>query len=50
MLLIRVFQLVEVLSISPRDPNPDPNARSNYWHMVWSCWEARYTATHRPVK
>jgi len=25
---------VEVLSISPRDPNPDPNARSNYWQMV----------------
>src|SRR5437016_11452514 len=22
---------VEVLSISPRDLNPDPNARSNYW-------------------
>src|SRR6267378_3149708 len=25
---------VEVLSISPRDPNSDPNARSNYWQKV----------------
>ena len=41
---------VEVLSISPRDPNPDPNARSNYWHQVWSCREARYRATGRPTK
>ena len=41
---------VEVLSISPRDPNPDPNARSNYWHQVWACREARYRATYRPVK
>ena len=41
---------VEVLSISPRDPNPDPNARSNYWQKVWSCREARYRATNRPVK
>jgi hypothetical protein len=39
---------VEVLSISPRDPNPDPNARRNYWHMVWSCREARYRAVYRP--
>src|SRR5882762_4864582 len=37
---------VEVLSISPRDPNPDPHARSNYWHMVWSCREARYRTTY----
>ena len=41
---------VEVLSISPCDPNPDPNARSNYWHMVWSCREARYRAMYRPTK
>jgi hypothetical protein len=34
--------IVEVLSTSPRDPNPDPNARSNYWQMVWSCREARH--------
>jgi hypothetical protein len=41
---------VDCLSISPRDLNPDPNARSNYWQMVWSCREARYRATYRPVK
>jgi len=41
---------IEVLSISPRDPNPDPNARSHYWQKVWSCREARYRATYRPVK
>src|SRR6266481_9364679 len=41
---------VEVLPISPRDLNPGPNARSNYWHMVWSCREARYRATYGPVK
>jgi len=41
---------VEVLSISPRDPNPDPHARSNYWHKVWACREARYRVTFRPVK
>jgi predicted RNA-binding Zn-ribbon protein involved in translation (DUF1610 family) len=41
---------VEVLSISPRDPNPDPNARSNYWHLVWACREAKYRATYRPTK
>src|SRR5467141_395405 len=41
---------VQVESISPRDLNPDPKARSNYWQMVWSCREARYRATYRPVK
>jgi len=41
---------VEVLSISPRDLNPDPNARSNYWQMVWACREARYRVTFRPTK
>jgi hypothetical protein len=41
---------VEVLSISPRDPNPDPNARSHYWQKVWSCREARYRLTYRPTK
>jgi hypothetical protein len=41
---------VEVLSIPLRDPNPDPNARSNYWQMVWSCREVRYRATYRPLK
>ncbi len=28
---------VDVLSISPRDPNPDPAARSHYWQKVWAC-------------
>ena len=41
---------IEVLSISPRDPNPDPSARSHYWQKVWSCREARYRATYRTVK
>ena len=41
---------IEVLSISPRDPDPDPNARSYYWQKVWSCREARYRVTYRPVK
>ena len=41
---------VEVLSISHRDPNPDPNARSNYLQKVWSCREARHRVTYRPVK
>jgi predicted RNA-binding Zn-ribbon protein involved in translation (DUF1610 family) len=41
---------IEVLSISPRDPNPDPNARSHYWQKAWSCREARYRVTDRPVK
>jgi hypothetical protein len=41
---------VEVLSISPRDQNPDPYARSNYWQMVRACREARCRATYRPVK
>jgi hypothetical protein len=41
---------VDVLSISPRDPNPDPHARSHYWQMVWACREARYRSAYRPVK
>ena len=41
---------IEVLSISPRDPNPDPYARSHYWQKVWVCREARYRLTYRPVK
>ncbi len=41
---------VDVLSISPRDLNPDPAARSHYWQKVWACREARYRATYRPVK
>jgi hypothetical protein len=41
---------IEVLSISPRDPNPDPYARSHYWQKVWACREARYRVTYRPAK
>jgi hypothetical protein len=48
-LIAKIFQAPEpdipsvgVLSISPRDPNPDPYARSNYWHKVWACREARF--------
>ena len=41
---------VEVLSISPRDPNPDPDARRHYWQKVWACREARYRLTYRPTK
>ena len=41
---------VEVLAISPRDPNPDPNARSHYWQKVWACREARYRLTYGPTK
>jgi hypothetical protein len=41
---------VEVLAISPRDPNPDPDARSHYWQKVWACREARYRTAHRLLK
>jgi hypothetical protein len=41
---------VEVLSISPRDPNPDPDARRHYWQRVWACREARYRLTYGPTK
>ncbi len=41
---------VEVLSISPRDPDPDPYARSNFWNKVWACREARYRLMYRPTK
>jgi hypothetical protein len=33
---------VEVLSISPRDPNPDPDARMNYWRVIWTRRAARF--------
>jgi hypothetical protein len=41
---------VEVLSISPRDPKPDPDARMNYMRKIWMNREARYSATYRSVK
>jgi len=37
---------VEVLSISPRDPNPDANARSKFWQQVWTRRAARYKAMY----
>ena len=41
---------VEVLSISPRDPDADPAAGRHYWQKVWACREARYRLTYRPTK
>jgi hypothetical protein len=32
---------VEVLSISPRDPKPDPDARMNYMRKMWGNRQAR---------
>ena len=40
---------VEVLSISPRDPNPDRDARMNYMRKIWTNREARYRATYKPM-
>jgi hypothetical protein len=41
---------VEVLSISPRDPNPDPDARRNYMQRMWANRHARYKATYSQTK
>ena len=41
---------VEVLSISPRDPNPDPDARMNYMRKIWTNREARYRSMYRATK
>ena len=38
---------VEVLSISPRDPNPDPNARSKFWQRVRTRPRVYNTMTYR---
>ena len=40
---------VEVLSISPRDPNPDPDARINYMRKILANRYARYRAMYRPM-
>lgn len=40
---------VEVLSISPRDPNPDPDARRNYMQRMWANRAAKYRAMYKPV-
>jgi hypothetical protein len=37
---------VEVLSISPRYPNPDPDARIKYWHEVYTRRAARFKAMY----
>jgi hypothetical protein len=39
---------VEVLAISPRDPNPDGDARMNYMRRIWMNREARYRAMYHP--
>ena len=41
---------VEVLSISPRDPNPDPDATMNYMRKIWTNRHARYKATYSQTK
>jgi hypothetical protein len=41
---------VDVLSISPRDPNPDLMLAATTGIWSWACREARYRATYRPVK
>jgi hypothetical protein len=41
---------VEVLSISLRDPKPDPDAVMNYMRKIWMNREARYRATYRQTK
>jgi hypothetical protein len=41
---------VEVLSISPPDPNPDPDARCNRLRQIWTRREQRYRAMYGPVK
>jgi hypothetical protein len=38
---------VQPLSISPCDPNPDPDARSNHMREIWSRRAARYKAMYR---
>jgi hypothetical protein len=41
---------IEVLSISPRDANPDPDARMNYMRKIWTNRHARYKATYSQTK
>jgi hypothetical protein len=41
---------IEVLAISPRDPNPDRDARMNYMRRIWMNREARYRATYHSAK
>ena len=39
---------VEVISISSRDPNPDPNARSRFWQHVWARRAERLNTMYKP--
>jgi hypothetical protein len=41
---------IEVLSISPRDPKPDPDATMNYMRKIWMNREARYRSMYRATK
>jgi hypothetical protein len=41
---------VAVLSISPRDPKPDPDATMNYMRKIWTNRHARYKATFSQTK
>ena len=37
---------VEVLSIAPRDPNPDPDARIKWWQRIFTNRAARFRAIY----
>ena len=38
---------IDVLSISPRDPNPDRDARMNYMRKIWMNRHARYRTAYQ---
>jgi hypothetical protein len=38
---------VEVLSVSPRDPKPEPDARMNYMQKIWMNRPVRYRAVYK---
>jgi hypothetical protein len=37
---------VEVISVSPRDPNPDPDAVLKFWQAIYIRRAARFKATY----
>jgi hypothetical protein len=41
---------VEVIAISPRDPNPDRDARRNYMQKIWMNRHVRYKSTYSQTK
>jgi hypothetical protein len=41
---------IVVLSISPRDPKPDPDAVISHMRKIWINREARYRAMYRVTK